>query len=106
MGHLHTLQALARGKPLLFNLASNPQAIGALLAQEDEKGNKQPIYYANKALKGTETRYPKIERACLVVIYASQQLKCYFAVHQILLVTRSHPMKALLHQSLLSRRVA
>jgi len=42
-----------------------------LLAQEDDDGNEQPIYYINRTLKDAETRYPRIERACLVVIYAS-----------------------------------
>ena len=41
-----------------------------------------------------------------MVIYASQRLKRYFSAHQILLVIRSHPIKALLHQPLLTRRVA
>ena len=46
-----------------------------------------------------------IERAYLVVIYASQRLKWYFLAHQILLVTKSHPIKALLHQPLLTGRI-
>ena len=53
-----------------------------------------------------ETRYLRIERACLVVIYASQRLKQYFLAHQILLVTKPHPIKALLHQPLLTGRIA
>ena len=57
-------------------------------------------------LKDAETRYPRIERACLMVIYASQRLKQYFSAHQILLVTKSHPIKALLHQSFLTGRIA
>ena len=40
-----------------------------------------------------------------MVIYASQRLKRYFSAHQILLVTKSHPIKALLHQPLLIGRV-
>jgi len=63
MNHLSTLQAPMRGKPLLLYLASNSQAIGALLVQEDDEGNEQPIYYVSKALKDAKTRYPKIERA-------------------------------------------
>ena len=57
-------------------------------------------------MKDTETWYPKIKRTCLVVIYASQRLKQYFSAHQILIVTKSHPIKALLHQPLLTRRIA
>ena len=73
--------------------------------QKDEEGNEKPIYYVSMTLKDTETRYPKIERACLVVIYASQRLKRYFLAHQILSVTKSHPIKALLHQPLLTGRI-
>ena len=68
MNHLPTFQAVVRGKPLLLYLASNSQAIGALLAQEDDDGNEQPIYYVSRTLKDVETKYPMIERAFLVVI--------------------------------------
>ena len=44
MNHLPTLQAPVRGRPLLLYLVSNSQAIGALLAQEDNDGKEQPIY--------------------------------------------------------------
>ena len=94
MNHLSILQAPIRGRLLLLYLVSNSQAIGALLAQEDYDGNEQPIYYVSRTLKDAETRYPRIERACLVVIYASQRLKRYFSAYQILLVTKSHPIKS------------
>ena len=107
MNHLPTLQALVHGRHLLLYLVSNSHAIGALLAQEDDEGNEQPIYYVSWTLKDTETWYPKIERACLVAIYTSQRLKRYFSAHQILLVTKFHPIKApLLHQPLLTGRIA
>ena len=106
MNHLPTLQAPVCGRPLLLYLASNSMAIGALLAQEDDEGNEQPIYYMSRTLKDTETMYPKIEKACLVVIYASQRPKRYFSAHQILLVTKSYPIKALLHQPFLTGRIA
>ena len=41
-----------------------------------------------------------------MVIYAPQRLKQYFSAYQILLVTKSHPIKALLHQPLLTGRIA
>ena len=105
MNHLPTLQAPICGRLLLLYLTSNSQAIVALLAQEDNDGNEQPIYYVSRTLKDTKTKYPKIERACLVVIYASQRLKRYFLAHQILLVTKSHPIKVFLHQPLLMKRI-
>ena len=71
MNHLPTLQAPIHGQPLLLYLASNSQAIEALLAQKDDDGNEQPVYYVSRTLKDTEIKYPRIEKACLVVIYAS-----------------------------------
>ena len=90
----------------MLYLASNSQAIEALLAQKDDDGNEQLVYYVSRTLKDTETRYPKIEKAYLVVIYTSQRLKRYFSTHKILLVTKSYPTKALLHQPLLTGRIA
>ena len=40
MNQLPTLQVPVRGRLLLLYLASNSQAIGALLAQEDDQGNE------------------------------------------------------------------
>ena len=41
-----------------------------------------------------------------MVIYVSQRLKRYFSAHQILLVNKSHLIKALLHQALLTGKIA
>ena len=71
MNHLPILQAPVRGRPLLLYLEPNSQAIGALLAHEDDGGNEQPIYYVSRTFKDAKTRYLRIERACLMVIYAS-----------------------------------
>ena len=77
-----------------------------MLALEDDDRNEQPIYYVSRTLKDVKTKYPKIEKAYLVIIYASQRLKRYFSAHQILLVTKFHLIKALLHQPLLTGRIA
>ena len=106
MNHLATLQAPICGRPLLLYLALNSQAIKALLAQEDNDENEQPVYYVSRTLKDAKTRYPRIEKAYLVVIYVSQRLKRYFSAHQILLVNKSHLIKALLHQPLLTGKIA
>ena len=60
-------------------------------------GTSNLVYYVSRTLKDAETKYPRIEKACLVIIYVSQRLKRDFSAHQILLVTKSHPIKALLH---------
>ena len=71
MMNLPIVQAPIHKKPLLLYLATNPYAIGALIAQEDGGGTEQPVYYISCALKDTETHYPRAERACLAIVYAS-----------------------------------
>ena len=97
MTKLPTVCAPAARKPLRFYLASNSQAIGALVAQEDDDGIEQPVYYVSRGLKDTETRYSVAERACLALVYASQRLRHYFLAHKIQLMTKSHPIRSLLH---------
>ena len=71
MMNLPTVQAPIHKKPLRLYLATNLYAIGALVAQEDGGSIEQPMYYISRALKDTETRYSKAERACLAIVYAS-----------------------------------
>uniref|UniRef100_A0A2N9HPC3 Reverse transcriptase n=1 Tax=Fagus sylvatica TaxID=28930 RepID=A0A2N9HPC3_FAGSY len=103
---LPTVCAPVPGRPLRLYLASNSEAIGGLVAQEDEEGTERPIYYVSRALKDAETRYSGAERACLALIYASQRLRHYFLAHKIQLITKSHPIRSLLHRPVLSGRLA
>ena len=106
MMNLPTVQALVHRKPLLLYLAANSYAIGALIAQEDGGGVKQPVYYISHALKDAETRYPRAERACLTIVYALQRLRHYFLAYEVWLMTKSHAIKALLQQPILSGRIS
>uniref|UniRef100_A0A2N9J1X6 RNA-directed DNA polymerase n=1 Tax=Fagus sylvatica TaxID=28930 RepID=A0A2N9J1X6_FAGSY len=106
MTKLPTVCAPVPGRPLRLYLASNNEAIGGLVAQEDEDGTEKPIYYVNCALRDAETRYSGAERVCLALIYASQRLRHYFLAHKIQLMTKSHPIRSLLHRPILSGRLA
>uniref|UniRef100_A0A2N9GR39 RNase H type-1 domain-containing protein n=2 Tax=Fagus sylvatica TaxID=28930 RepID=A0A2N9GR39_FAGSY len=67
MTKLSTVCAPIPGRPLRLYLASNSEAIGGLVVQEDKDGTKKPIYY---------------------------------------LMTKSHPIRSLLHRPVLSGRLA
>ena len=90
------VQALICKKPLLLYLSTNSYVIGALIAQKDGGGIEQLVYYISCSLKDAKTRYPKEERACLAIVYASQRLRHYFLDHVVWLMTKSHTIKALL----------
>uniref|UniRef100_A0A2N9E8D5 Integrase catalytic domain-containing protein n=1 Tax=Fagus sylvatica TaxID=28930 RepID=A0A2N9E8D5_FAGSY len=65
MTKLPTVCAPVPGRPLRLYLASNSEAIGGLVAQEDEDGTEKPIYYVSRALRDAETRYSGAERASI-----------------------------------------
>ena len=96
MTNLPIVQAPICKRPLLLYLATSSYAIGTLIAQEDGSGVEQPVYYISRALKDAETRYPKAEKACLAIVYASQKLRHYFLTYEVWLMTKSHAIMALL----------
>ena len=106
MMNLPTVQAPIHKRPLLLYLAANSYAIGALIAQEDGSDTKQLIYYISRALKDAETRYPRAERAYLAIVHTSQRLHHYFLAYEVWLMTKSHAIKALLQQPILSGRIS
>ena len=96
MINLPTVQAPIHKRPLLLYLATNSYAIGALIAQKNGGGVKQPVYYISCALKDVETCYPRAKKACLAIVYASQRLRHYFLAYEVWLMTNSHAIKVLL----------
>lgn len=59
---------------LYLYLAVVEQAISSILIREMD--NMQIlVYFVSKALVGEETQYPKIEKASLAMMEASQKLK-------------------------------
>lgn len=70
------MMAQIAGKELQLYLALNDNAIGIVLAQDDQNGKEKPtIYYASRILKEAEARYTKAERNCLALtyLYAAQK---------------------------------
>ena len=106
MMNLSTMQAPIHKKPLLLYLATNSYAIGALIAQKDGGGIEQPVYYISHALKDAETRYPRAERTCLAIVYVSQRLHHYFLAYEVWLMTKSHAIKTVLQQPILSGKIS
>ena len=56
------------GHPLLLHLSISGVALGCMLAQLDDLGKKQAIYYLSKRMVEYEMRYVMIECLCLVFI--------------------------------------
>jgi hypothetical protein len=62
------------GKSLLLCITTTKTSLATLLGQEYSTGKEREIYYINKTLNVYEINYMSIEKACLVVVFATQQL--------------------------------
>ena len=67
---LHTpiLVPPQHGKPLLLYLSIIGDAVGSMLAQEDDK--ERAIYYLSKRFHDYKTRYTPIEKSCFALVWA------------------------------------
>ena len=65
------------GEELFLYLAVSPVAVSTALIREEEKVQK-PVYYASRALRGAEERYPPMEKLAFALVTATRKLKPYF----------------------------
>ena len=63
-----TLVPRKHGKPLLLYLSIIGDAVGSMLAQEDNDKNEKAIYYLIKRYHNYETRYTPRENSCFALV--------------------------------------
>ena len=71
------LMPLVVGKPLKLYISASDLLIGCLLAQENDMGHEQAIYYLSRRLNDAETRYNFVEKLCLALYFAAIKLRHY-----------------------------
>ena len=69
-------------------------------------GKERAIYYISHTLVQYELNYTCIEKAYLVVVFASKKLRNYVLAHATQLVTKIDPVKYLLNKAGLTRWLA
>ena len=65
------------GEELYLDLAVSQATISAVLVRE-ENGSQRPVYFASRAFRGVEERYPQMEKLAFALVTAAQKLKPYF----------------------------
>jgi hypothetical protein len=83
-----------QGEVLYLYLSVSFDAVSAVLIRETPEGHK-PTYFTNKALKGPETRYHKIEKVSLALVTAARRLRHYFMAHT-MVVRTDQPIRQIL----------
>ena len=75
------------GHPLLMCLSVSDMALGCMLAQLNDSGKEQAIYYLSKRMLEYDCKYIMIERLCLALVWATRRLRHYVTEYSILLVS-------------------
>ncbi|GFR84159.1 Pol polyprotein [Elysia marginata] len=72
-----TLQFFNTDRKSVVSSDASSYGLGAVLMQEDETGNLQPVAYASRSLTSTERRYSQIEKECLGIVWACERFDKY-----------------------------
>ncbi|KAA0034814.1 ty3-gypsy retrotransposon protein [Cucumis melo var. makuwa] len=100
------LSAPAAGKQLILYIAAQETSLGALLAQENDKGKECALYYLSRTLTGAELNYSSIEKMCLALFFVVDKLRHYMQAFTIHLVAKADPVKYILSRPVISGRLA
>ena len=71
------LMAPIKGRPLILYVAVLERSLGALLAQNNDEGKENALYYLSRTLVGAESNYTPIEKICLALVFSVQKLRHY-----------------------------
>ncbi|KAL0311659.1 UNVERIFIED_CONTAM: hypothetical protein Scaly_2920800 [Sesamum calycinum] len=82
------------------------RSVGILLAQKNDEGKENALYYLSRMMTPNELKYSPIERLCLALIFSIQKLKHNFQSHSIHLVSKANPLKYVMANPVLSDRLA
>lgn len=100
-----TLLAPILGRPLILCIFHTEKAVAIVLAQADDLGREHSMYYLTHTMSPVKQRYTRAEKACLALVFASQNLRHYFLTHEIHLMVHVNPVHYRLQKPALSRRV-
>ncbi|KAL0540350.1 hypothetical protein IC582_024587 [Cucumis melo] len=76
-------------KPLILYIVAQERSLGAMLAQEKEKGKERALYYLSRTLVGVEVNYSPFEKMCLALFFAIDKLRHYMQAFTVHLVAKA-----------------
>ncbi|CAM4614267.1 unnamed protein product [Lepidochelys olivacea] len=84
-------------KPFMVFTDASDTGLGAVLMQEDGKGERHPIVYLSKKFLPREPHYTAIEKECLAMVWALKKLEPYLFGRHFTMYTDHSPL-TWLHQ--------
>ncbi|XP_058185890.1 uncharacterized protein LOC131303114 [Rhododendron vialii] len=93
-----------KNKPLKLNISATESSIGCLLAQDNEQGKEQAVYYLSRLLTPCERRYTPIEKLCLALYFAAIKLRHYMLPVVVYIMSLTDLIKYLLSRPIMRGR--
>ncbi|XP_020262409.1 uncharacterized protein LOC109838371 [Asparagus officinalis] len=82
-------------------------SLRALLAQNNDEGHEQAVYYLSRTMIGAEHRYNPVEKEHIALIFAIQKMWHYLVGQAIHVIPKVNPLRVLMTKpSLLNCRLA
>ena len=94
------------GRPLILYISALEQSLGVLLAQKNDEGKENALYYLSRMLNGAELNYSPIEKMCLALMFIIKKLRHYLQAHSVYLFFRADPIKYIMSRPVLFGRLA
>ena len=85
-----------KNKALKLYISTTEGSIGSLLAQDNEEGKEQAVYYPSRILTSIECKYSAIEKLCLVLYFFVIKLRHYMLPVSVYLMCKTNLLEYLL----------
>ncbi|XP_059630097.1 uncharacterized protein LOC132273081 [Cornus florida] len=92
--------------PLKLYLSAAEESIGSMLAQDNEHGKEQAVYYLSRVLIDVECRYSSIEKLCLSLYYSAMKLRVYMRPVDVYILCQTNVIKYMLSRPLITGGIA
>ncbi|KAM2916749.1 hypothetical protein FF1_045626 [Malus domestica] len=101
----HVLVPPRRGKPLKLYISTAEESIGCLLAQDNDAGREQAIFYLSRNLNQPETNYSTVEKLCLAVFFAASKLRHYMLPSVTQVIAQTDVIRYMLTRPIVKGRI-
>lgn len=92
-------------KPLKLYISAIEDSIASLLAQDNEEGYEQSVFYLSRVLQKAECNYPMIEKLCLALYITSMKLRHNLLSHVLYIMAQTDVVKYMLSRPMVKGKI-
>ncbi|KAB2604032.1 hypothetical protein D8674_042381 [Pyrus ussuriensis x Pyrus communis] len=94
-----------RTKPLKLYISAAAESIGCLLAQDNNVGREQAVFYLSRNLNSPELNYSPVEKLCLALFFAASKLRHYMLPSVTQVIAQTDVIRYMLTRPIVKGRI-